>query len=882
MKNPFLHIFFLLSLVLFSGCAYYNTFYNAKNFYKEAEKERKKRLRTQVVELSEDEKAKLKRSGYATASDLNRASGSEMQKYQQAIEKASRVLEFYPKSKYVDDALMLLGECFYYRREYNKAQRKFEELTELYPKSKFVPKAKLLMAKTYLGLREFQEAEKRFREISIDKKYNKQYREEAEYELGGLYFEREDYELAAEHYKGTAKNSSDKLIRAMSLYRLGECYLKLKNFDEAPKVLSKAVKVSPNEDFKSQATLKLGEAQSERKDYKQAIRTFSRLLSKEYDEKRIPRIKLQLANNLRLNGDLDEANKWYTNLTEEHKRTDEAARSYFRLGEVEEYINHNYRKAMENYDLVRGESASSPIVPVAKQRSQNIKQLLELEESIAKLEGREIATDSTMAGKDGKKIEARNEKDDAPINLGVDGMWMNYSGRDRPPPTTLTELTEVDKQRATLLNEKQLAAVSAADSSKAKKTIAVLDSAALAAQKEKEEKDKKIQLAEKKLALAELLFFNFDKVDSAIAQYSQVINDSTDSSSTIRALYALGYIYMSVKHDTTQADSVLHRLVETYPESQHADGARKMLGIPVVQNNVDSARVIYEQAEKAYFENHNIKKALNLYETIIEHYPESEYAPKAIYAKGWHYARTLYDLNQAKEEYQLLVEKYPDSPFTKKVQPELAAVEKVLKEEEARKKSVADSLAKIAAAQADSLAKTKPGKDSTLAGAQSAPLTNAGKQIIQSGNEQQKADAVPNGTNVPQNEKQAQPPTENISGQENQNLKTDKEKGKNSAAKNPLEQTIQPSPNGASKQQKEQTPQANENQSAKQPDTESTDAKNKNQQPTQPPSKAKDEKKDLKTLDSKSSPKTKPDSTKKAEKSLNQQGETKPGPNGGL
>ncbi len=879
MKNPFLKIFFLITLVLFSGCAYYNTFYNAKKFYKDAEKDRKKRLRTQVVELSEDEKARLKRSGYATAGDRNRASSSEMQKYQHAIEKASRVLEFYPKSKYVDDALMLLGECFYYRREYKKAQRKFEELTELYPKSKFVPKAKLLMAKTFLGLRDFQEAERRFREITIDEKFNKQFREEAEYELGGLYFEREDYELAAEHYQSTAKHSSDKLIRAMSLFRLGECYLKLKNLDEAPKVLSKAVQASPNEDFKSQATFKLGEAQNARKDYKQAIRTFSRLLSKEYNEKRIPRIKLQLANNLRLNGEMEEAIKWYNNIVEEHKRTDAAARGYFALGEIEEYNNHDYRKAQEDYDLVRGESASSPIVPLAKQRSGNIKQLLELEASIAKLEGREIATDSTLAGKKGKKKRTRNKKDDAPIDLGADGMWMNYSGRDRPPPKTLTELTEVDKQRATLLSDKQLAAVSAADSIATGKTAAVLDSAALAAQKEKQEKDKKIQLAEKKLALAQLLFFNFNKVDTAVAEYNQVVNEGMDSSSTIRALYSLGYIYMSVKHDTTLADSVLHRLIETYPESQHADGARKMLGLPLVQNQVDSAQVIYEQAEDAYFENHDLDKALNLYETIIEHYPESDYAPKAIYAKGWYYARTLYDLDQAKDEYQLLVDKYPDSPFTKKVQPELAAVQKVLKEAEAKKKAIADSLAKIAATQADSLAKIKSAKDSTAAGAPSDTLANAGKQNVQAGQVRQKSAGIPVAASAPQNAKQAQP-----QAQRKQTPVPGKEQQKGTAAKQPLKQAPVPpdKTSNPSKQHKAQKPQINEAQAGKQTDAANKDTKNKNPQPVQPPLNSKSANNNLKTLDTKSTQKTKPDSTKRVDKKINKQGETKPGPNGGF
>lgn len=700
-------LFLLIVVLLFSmltGCAYYNTFYNAKKFYSDGEKDRKKREKTMLVELSAEEKAARKKSGEATSGTI--ASSLEMQNYQKAIERASRVLEFYPNSKYVDDALLLLGKCFYYRREFKKAQRKFEEIIRLYPDSKDVPEARLLMAKTYLGLEEFEEAEKRFRSLSQETKIASNIIDEARFELGGLYFEQQNYELAAENYASAAEEADNKLIRAMSLYRLGECYLQLERYSEAPKIFNKAAKESPNEDFKSQALYKLGEAQSLTGMYDEAIKTFSNLLSIEYEASRIPGIKLALAENLYKQGNQSEALKWYNNLIEEHKRTDASAKSYFALGEIEEFINNDYKKAKENYDLVRAEFTNSSIAPEAKQRSDNIRLLLELQEDIAKLEGRWVDSDTLKDennGGDGNK--GQQVKDDGPIDLSMDGMWVNYSGRDRPPPKSLTDLSEADLQRVAKMNERLQE--SAATDSSALTTVTTkpveLDSVAIALAKEKEERQKIFTLTEKKLALAEVLYFNFNKPDSAIAVYNQIVNDQVDTALTTRALYSLGYLYKEVLNDSITADSVLYQLVNFNPDTPQADGARKMLGIELAEEKIDSAAIYFKRAENEYLVNQNVEKALEIYNSVIEQYPNSEYSPKAIYAQAWLAEKKLFNPEMALQYYEQVVEKYPNSEYGKSVKNHLALYEKAKKDIEARQKAIADSLANYEKTKNDSL-----------------------------------------------------------------------------------------------------------------------------------------------------------------------------------
>jgi len=705
-KNRTVRLIFFFLLPFFVGCAYYNTFYNAERFYRDAEKERKKREHSQIVELSPEEKEQLKRAGKYSSLDRSQPSSQEMQNYQRAIEKASKVLEFHPNSRYVDDALMLLGKCFLYRQEYSKAMRKFEELNKLYPNSEFIEESRLLAARTLIGLGEFDEAESRFRDLTLDRDIDKRINEEAAYELAELYFEKGSYDLAVDEYQKSANESDDKLIRAMSLYRLGECYIQLKRTGEAEKVLQRAIKMSPNEDFRSQAVYKLGQAQSSNGEFLRASNTFRNLLQKEMDTKRLPMIKLQLAENLRLINNYEEAVIWFNNIIEEHKRTDASARSYFALAELEEFINGDYQKAQEYYDLVRGEFQNSAVAPIAKERSDDIKRLLQLRQEIARLEGRAVS-DSVSA--DSSEIKGEKlERDDAPIDLSSDGMWVNYSGRDRPPPLSLKVMTESDRMRAkNRLLSKGNGEPSTAD--------AEADSSI---ETDGQEDSQKHQLIEKKLAMAELLLFKFSKHDSSIDLFLNVLENTQDSLIAARTLYALGYTFDAVVKNRVLADSIFQRLVDLYPHSPQADGARRLLGLPLMTAQIDSAQLLYQEAERMVMEDERYSRAIDLFDRIQQRYPSSEFAAKAHYAMGWIYENRLYDNAKAMQVYQSLVDSLPDSPYAKGVKPKLEAAEKQRREQEQKQQAIADSLARLQTAKtdttaADSLARLRTAKTDT-------------------------------------------------------------------------------------------------------------------------------------------------------------------------
>ena len=79
---------FIAGLFLLSSCAYYNTFFNAKKYFREANK-------LPLVK--------------------GRSSSEANKKYNKAIKKCGIIITDYKNSKYVDDAVFMLGKIFYFK-----------------------------------------------------------------------------------------------------------------------------------------------------------------------------------------------------------------------------------------------------------------------------------------------------------------------------------------------------------------------------------------------------------------------------------------------------------------------------------------------------------------------------------------------------------------------------------------------------------------------------------------------------------------------------------------------------------------------------------------------------------------------------------------------
>ncbi len=151
----FFNLFLIAAIAgLCPSCVYFNTFYNAKSAFRQANESQQRRYESVSVD------------------SVEAVTPEERVKFDRAIAKASKVLEVYPhKKKWADDAIFLIGKSYFQLQEYPKATRKFQELLANYPNSPFAGEAQVLLARSYLGRGDYEAAMENF--AAFERKYPK-------------------------------------------------------------------------------------------------------------------------------------------------------------------------------------------------------------------------------------------------------------------------------------------------------------------------------------------------------------------------------------------------------------------------------------------------------------------------------------------------------------------------------------------------------------------------------------------------------------------------------------------------------------------------------------------------------------------------------------
>lgn len=113
----------ILTAFFFISCAYFNTFYNAQQYFDEAEEDIVKNRDTDELSKKTDESLA------------------------KAIEKCNTVLRDFPESRWRDDALILKGKALYYKGKYATAKATLERLNSEHSESVLLPEANLWLVR---------------------------------------------------------------------------------------------------------------------------------------------------------------------------------------------------------------------------------------------------------------------------------------------------------------------------------------------------------------------------------------------------------------------------------------------------------------------------------------------------------------------------------------------------------------------------------------------------------------------------------------------------------------------------------------------------------------------------------------------------------------
>ncbi len=495
----------LVALIfLFQGCVYYNLFYHVKKNFNEAEDMREK-------------------SGKDEA-------GRAASLYQRAVEKASVVLTDHPDSKYVDDALYIIGKSWYHLGDYGRSERKFRELLAAYPESEFYEQALFYLGKCRVQQEEYILARQAF--IQVDSVTdNDKWKAEAQFMIGEIEFREGNFEQAVKYYSSYLDKYAGEESAAQVQYKIAQTYDSLERYEESKDAYMKVQNFSPDDSLYFQAFFNAGDSYYALGMIDSGYTIFENLATNERYYSHAGQIRLKLAEAQAIKGDLESAIEEYEKITKEFEKTDAAAHAYFNMGEIylQEFDNLESARAM--YDSAKVAFRRSEIYETAVERSADIARLSQFREQ-----------------------------------------------------------------------------ASAEDLEKA---------------------------AESQYSLAELYLFDLNNPDTALTEFQAVIDSFPESRYAAKAYLAKGFIYKEHKRIPDSAREAFLTVLREYPSTDFVEEAAGQLAVRLDTMDIDYAGRRYEHAEKLHFEENNIDSAMIVYQSIMDDFPESKYAPKAAYAKAW-------------------------------------------------------------------------------------------------------------------------------------------------------------------------------------------------------------------------------------------------------
>ncbi|MBN2029746.1 tetratricopeptide repeat protein [bacterium] len=669
MKREFFQqIILILFLFMLLGCAYFNTFYNAKRYYTMAYND-------------------------TMNNATKKPTAQALQNYQLAIDKGLKLIELYPDSKWVDDALLLLGKSYYYREEYFQSRNFLLELMTHHSQSELISDAEFWMAKTDLALNNYSAAEERFHHI-LEKEIPDKLREELYYSLGNVFEERGDFKNAVNAYQMSLDVGME-VLKTEALFAIAMNYDTMGIYDRAAEFFQRVIDTDPIPETLYQARFKYAEMMKKLKHYDEAIALFEVLLGGETNTSKIVRLNFEIAECLALLGDIDGAITVYQDVIQKWKRTAYSARAYYALGRLYEQHREDYDRALDNYNQVKLELPRSAYADSAAvlgrdiQRLQALQQVVEAgimgEKGELILTREEIEEDSLQLGQVYTKMDTLSDSRDARYQLMVelggklfaDSVKYEYEELERRGQY-LNHTMAADQQTVNWcawFGEGIVPSYSALEFEFPKLRDRMEDYVQRMAENPElksflvEETDKNLFL------LGELYLFRFSKPDMAIDQYHLILNQFPESAYAPQALYNLCFIMNDVYLDTAKADSCFRELIERYPETTFANIVRAHLGFESIVTREDSIQHIFTLAENSLLIENNPQKAIKQYGMILERFPNSVYAPQAAYTMGWIYENQLDSLNRAYVFYSDLLKNYPETPYAQQVKEKVRAVE---------------------------------------------------------------------------------------------------------------------------------------------------------------------------------------------------------------
>ncbi|MFV1883547.1 MAG: hypothetical protein ACMZ7B_03580 [Balneola sp.] len=321
--------------------AYYNTFYNAKKSFNQGQKRSEEQARKyntlQPIRIHE--------------TPLGAGAGD----FQNAIDKGADILRKYDETKWVDDALEIIGKSYFYRKEYFSADEKFDELYISSENEVMKQRAVYWKGRVLLELRVHNQGVQYLTEqLSL---YDGEWKEGLEFQvrvvLAEHYVERKNWVNAIDQLTHSVPKLPKKAYKERGYFLIGQIHEILGNNEEAFAAYDQVTKNYTNYDIQFEAQKKKAEVARALGNSDEAYKVFSSMVRDDKNTEFISELNYELGKTELDRGNYKKAEEIYIDILRDPRVKPgqvTRARVYYGLAEINRFEYNNFELAAAYYD----------------------------------------------------------------------------------------------------------------------------------------------------------------------------------------------------------------------------------------------------------------------------------------------------------------------------------------------------------------------------------------------------------------------------------------------------------------------------------------------------------------------------------------------------
>lgn len=627
-------LFAVATISPITSCVYFNTYYNAEKYFRQAEKARAK--------------AEAQRAGARGA----RSRSQYVILYDKAVRKASIVLEKYPDSDLIDDAMFIAGRALYWQRDYQYAMRSFRDLELNFPESEYSDRARLWRGRTLVALGLAADARVLFSDLMREGSH---IGDRAGMRQGELAAGEGDRRGAILEYRKTLDDFPNTRFAAQLWLRIGEANVTIGSparLDSAMVSFDRALSASPSDSVRYRASLNRGRVRHLQGHPDAALETYQALLNKGSFRAWEGETRILIGRHYRERAQLAESLAEYERVRDDFPQTDVSAMALYETGLL--YLQeHGQRERAQEYfaevSVEKPDSRADSLANVV------IKTCAELDGLIAQV----WIADSTAAailipaadttGSDPtaidnaavtaiESVEAVSVTEEADVELppALRGYVVNVDSAGQwqplvPRPTW----RDADGQQV--------------DGERKRRPVRPTGTSTL---------------EEYLFMIAELYRDRLVLPDSAAVVYEAIVDRFPDTDQRSRALYSLAWIHFEQLGDPQAARPYLERLVAEYGATAHANAARRLLELPRERTAEEQAAQIFGEIEVLQAaQPDQPERWIPRLDSLARDYPTTTTAARAAYLAAWATENVIGDSVAAEARYDSVAGRFPRTVF---------------------------------------------------------------------------------------------------------------------------------------------------------------------------------------------------------------------------